>query len=85
MIISQDRGVEWRRIDPNKDEEGAGGGRNEPPGDQTWIRNEQVIRAFFISKSTVAYKQADWPTGRLLNTPVNKHIYKRGKEKIKIK
>jgi hypothetical protein len=34
-----------------------GGGRNEPPGDQTWIRNEVVIRAFFISKSTVAHKE----------------------------
>ena len=35
-------------------------GRNEPPGDQTWIRNEQVILAFFISKSVAASKEANW-------------------------
>lgn len=70
---SQDRGVE-RRID----EEGAGGegGRNEPPGDQTWIRNEKLIRAFLISKSTGAQKEADGP---LLNAPMNKHVHKRQK------
>ena len=42
---------------------GLGGGekgRNEPPGDQAWIRNEQVILAFFISKSVAASKGAAW-------------------------
>jgi len=59
---SQDRGVE-RRIAPNKVkregvwEERGEKGRNEPPGDQTWIRNEQVILAFFISKSAAASKE----------------------------
>lgn len=53
-----------------------GRGRNEPPGDQTWIRNEKLIRAFLISKSTGAHKEAD---GRLLNAPMNKHVHKREK------
>jgi hypothetical protein len=45
------------------EEGGAGNGRekarNEPPGDQTWIRNEEVILAFFISKSAAASERCN--------------------------
>ena len=45
-------------------------GRNEPPGDQTWIRNEQVILAFFISKSAADSKEAAWTAFKYVFEPI---------------